>query len=174
MPVTNLSELFEHELRDIYYAEQKLVEALGQLASESIQPQVRQAFESHRMETQHHVQRLEQVFQLLGRQPQAQTCQGIEGLIKEKQAFGKEQPSAAILQVFNLGAAAKTERYEITAYEGLIQEAQQLGLTQAVPLLQQNLQEEQAALQKVQALSKQMDIAPLITTTGMSQGMQAR
>src|SRR4051812_33598012 len=99
MSVNSPQQLLEHELRDIYYAEQKLVQALGQLASESIVPQAQQAFTQHQRETEGHVRRLEQVFQLLGQQPQAQTCQGIEGLIKEKQAFAKENPSPEILQI---------------------------------------------------------------------------
>ena len=174
MPVTNLRELFEHELKDIYYAEQKLVEALGQLASESQQPQVRAAFESHRMETQGQVQRLEQVFRALGQQPETQVCAGIEGLLKEKQSFSKEKPSPAILEVFNIGAGEKTEHYEISAYQGMIQHAQQLGLTEVVGLLQQNLQEEEAALRKLQSLSKNLDMAPMVDTLGTSQGMSAQ
>jgi len=146
----------EHELRDIYYAEQKLVQALGQLASESIIPQAQQAFTQHQRETEGHVRRLEQVFQLLGQQPQAQTCQGIEGLIKEKQAFAKENPSPEILQIFNIGAGEKSEHYEISAYEGIISLAQQCGQPQVVQLLQQNLQEEQAALQKLKAIAQSM------------------
>ena len=173
MAVTNLRELFEHELKDIYYAEQKLVEALGQLANESQQPQVRAAFESHRKETQTHVQRLEQVFRALGQEPETQVCAGIEGLLKEKQSFSKEKPSPAILEVFNIGAGEKTEHYEICAYQGMIQHAQQLGLSEVMPLLQQNLQEEEAALKKLQALSKHLDMAPMVATLGTSQGMPA-
>ena len=174
MPVTNLRELFEHELKDIYYAEQKLVEALGQLASESQQPQVRAAFESHRTETQNHVQRLEKVFQALGQQPETQVCAGIEGLIKEKQSFSKEKPSPEILEVFNIGAGEKSEHYEICAYQGMIQYAQQLGLNEVVRLLQQNLQEEEAALKKLQSLSKNLDMTPMVDTLGTSQGMSAQ
>ena len=155
MSVTDIQGLFIHEVQDIYYAEQKLVEALGELARESTRQDLQQAFLAHRQETQGHVQRLEQVFQLLRMQPKAETCYGIEGLIKEKKTFtSKESPTPDILDTFNIGAAEKTERYEITAYENLIMMAQQLGLTQAVPLLQQNLQEEQAALQKLQTLAQ--------------------
>jgi ferritin-like metal-binding protein YciE len=157
MSVTNTQQLFEHELRDIYYAEQKLVQALGQLASESINPQAQQAFTQHQTETQNHVRRLEQVFQLLGQTPQAQTCQGIEGLIKEKQAFAKENPTPEILQIFNIGAGEKSEHYEISAYEGMISLAQQIGQPQVVQLLQQNLQEEQAALQKLKSIAQSMN-----------------
>jgi ferritin-like metal-binding protein YciE len=155
MSVTDIKGLFIHEVEDMYYAEQKLVEALGELAGESARQDLQQAFQTHQQETQGHVQRLEQVFQLLRMQPKTEICQGIEGLIKEKKSFtSKESPTPDILDVYNIGAAQKTERYEITAYENLIMMAQQMGLTQAVPLLQQNLQEEQAALQKLQTLAQ--------------------
>ncbi len=156
MSVTDIQGLFIHELGDIYYAEQKLVEALGELARESTRQDLQQAFLSHRQETQGHVQRVEQVFQILKMQAKAETCQGIEGLIKEKKNFtSKESPTPDILDTYNIGAAQKTERYEMTAYENLILMAQQLGLTQAVPLLQQNLQEDQAAFKKLQGLAQQ-------------------
>jgi ferritin-like metal-binding protein YciE len=156
MSVTDIQGLFTHELKDMYYAEQKLVEALGELARESTRQDLQQAFLSHRQETQGHVQRLEQVFQLLSTPPKAETCQGIEGLIKEKKTFTtKESPTPDILDMYNIGAGQKAERYEITAYENLIMMAQQLGLTQAVQLLQQNLQEEQMALKKLQSLAQQ-------------------
>jgi len=160
MSVTDIQGLFIHELGDMYYAEQKLVEALGDLARESTRQDLQQAFLSHRQETQGHVQRLEQVFGLLNMQAKAETCQGIEGLIKEKKTFtSKENPTPDILDMYNIGAAQKTERYEMTAYENLILMAQQLGLTQAVPLLQQNLQEEQAAFKKLQGLAQQGSMA---------------
>jgi len=154
MELKNEQALFQHELQDIYYAEQKLVEALGQQAAESTRADVRAAFETHRQETANQVRRLEQAFQLLGQQPSTTVCYGVEGLIKEKQSASKEHPSAQILDMINLSAAVKVERYEISSYEGLIQMGTKLGLSDVVQLLQQNLQEEQATLQKVQALSK--------------------
>ena len=160
MSVTDIQGLFIHEVADMYYAEQKLVEALGDLARESTRQDLQKAFLTHRQETQGHVQRLEQVFQILGMSPKSETCQGIEGLIKEKKTFtSKESPTPDILDMYNIGAAQKTERYEMTAYENLILMAQQLGLTQAVPLLQQNLQEEQAAFKKLQSLAAQGNTA---------------
>ena len=81
-------------------------------------------------------------------------CEGIEGLIKEKQTFSKEKPSAAVLDLFNLGAGAKSERYEISAYEGLIAMAHELGMRDAQQALTQNLREEEEALSLVKNLSK--------------------
>jgi len=164
MSVNDIQGLFVHELQDMYYAEQKLVEALGELARESTRQDLQQAYTSHRQETQGHIQRLEQVFQLAGTPAKAETCQGIEGLIKEKKTFtSKESPTPDILDMYNIGASQKVERYEITAYENLVMMAQQLGLSQAVTLLQQNLQEEQAALQKLQTLGRQGAAQPGMT-----------
>lgn len=163
MSVTDIQGLFIHEVEDMYYAEQTLVEALGELARESTRQDLQQAFISHRKETQGHVQRLEQVFQILGMTPKTETCQGIEGLLKEKKTFtSKESPTPDILDMYNIGASQKVERYEMTAYENLIQMAQQLGLTQAVPLLQQNLQEEQAAFAKLQSLARSGNVPPIM------------
>ena len=106
MSVTDIQGLFIHEVADMYYAEQKLVEALGDLARESTRQDLQKAFLTHRQETQGHVQRLEQVFQILGMSPKSETCQGIEGLIKEKKTFtSKESPTPDILDMYNIGAA---------------------------------------------------------------------
>src|SRR6202049_2015426 len=162
MSMTTLSELFEHELKDLYYAEHQLVEALQTLADESSDENIRKAFQSHRKETQGHIKRLDQVFKSLGEKPASETCKGIDGLLKEKKAFAKEKPSAEILDFYNLGAAQKTERYEITAYETLIEMAEALGRSEIVTQLEANLQEEEAALQKLKTLADGVDTDALI------------
>jgi ferritin-like metal-binding protein YciE len=149
-----LQDLFEHELEDIYYAEHKLVTALGEMVDESSDPAVKKAFAEHRTQTEEHVRRLDQVFTTLGQKPHATTCEGIEGLIKEKKSFSKEKPTSTLLDLYNLGAGAKSERYEISAYEGLIDMAQQLGLGDVQYLLDQNLAEEEQALATVKNLAK--------------------
>lgn len=148
--INSLSDLFEHELKDIYDAEKKLVDALGVLARESTDPKVRDAFTSHQAETRGHIERIEQVFALLGKEAtRGEGCAGIDGLLEEKKSFGRKSAPPAILQVFNLGAAAKTERYEITAYESLVDMAEKLGLDEAAELLASTLEEESAALDTV-------------------------
>ncbi len=174
MAVKNLSELFEHEMKDIYYAEHRLVEALEQLASETKHREAKKAYTSHKRETQGQIKRLQKVFKLSGKVPEPERCPGIEGLLKEKQNFTKkEKPSQDMLDYFNLGAAAKAERYEISAYEGLIQIAQQLGMDQAVELLAQNLQEEHATLDKLHELSKAFDTTLLMPQQNDDQGAEA-
>jgi ferritin-like metal-binding protein YciE len=162
MSMNTLSELFDHELKDLYYAEHQLVEALQTLADESSDDEIKKAFQSHRKETQGHIKRLDQVFKSLGEKPKSETCPGIDGLLKEKKAFAKEKPSDEILDFYNLGAAQKTERYEITAYEALIEMAEALGRPEFVTQLEANLQEEEAALQKLKGLADAVDKHALI------------
>ena len=150
----NLQQLFEHELKDIYYAEHQLVKALDQMAGESADPSIQRAFSMHKTQTENHISRLDQVFGALGSSAEGEDCPGIDGLIKEKKMFSKEKPTQDLLDLYNLGAGAKAERYEITAYEGLIDMANQLGLPRVPSLLEANLREEEEALNTVKGLSK--------------------
>ena len=159
MAMQTIEELFEHELKDMYSAEHSLLDALEQMAGESADRDVKKAYTQHRKETQGQIKRLEKVFKQLGRKPKAETCPGIEGLIKEKKAFMREKPSDELLEFFNIGAAQKTERYEITAYETLIDMADKLGMTDAVELLEQTLLEEEAALNTLKMLASEFDVA---------------
>lgn len=159
MAMQTIEELFEHELKDIYSAEHSLLAALEQMASESSDREIKKAYTQHRKETQGQIKRIEKVFKSMGQKPEAETCPGIEGLIKEKKAFMKEKPSADLLEFYNIGAAQKTERYEITAYETLIDMADKLGMTDAVELLEQNLQEEEAALNKLKVIASEFDVS---------------
>ncbi len=149
-------ELFIHELRDMLDAEQQLVEALGEQAEESDRPEIRKAFQSHQAQTEKQVQRLEQVFASIEEQSQASECPGIRGLIREHELFKEEDPSEDLLDIFNVGAASKIERYEITAYESLVRLAQLMKHRKAVQLLKQNLKEEQQTLRKMEAFSKKL------------------
>lgn len=150
----NLHDLFEHELQDIYDAEHKLVGALQTLASEARDETLREAFRTHLEETRGHVQRLENVFDIWGREPsRGEGCKGVAGLLEEKRALDqKGKLGEPVRDIFNAGAAIKTERYEISAYEGLIGLARSLQIEDAAQLLQKNLDEEQAALQKVKTI----------------------
>lgn len=159
MGMQTIEELFEHELKDIYSAEHSLLNALEQMASESSDRDIRKAFTQHRKETQGQIKRLEKIFKTMGQKPEAETCPGIEGLIKEKKAFMREKPSDDLVEFYNIGAAQKTERYEITAYEGLIDMADKLGMIDAVELLEQTLQEEEATLNKLKAIASEFDVA---------------
>jgi ferritin-like metal-binding protein YciE len=161
MAMTTIDELFEHDLKDIYGAEQRLLDSLDEMADEAIDREAKKAFQQHRKETQTQIKRLERVFKVLELKPEAQPCPGMEGLIKEKKSLSKEKPSDEILSFYNLHAAQKVERYEITAYEGMIETAQHLGLDEVVELLTQNLEEEEQALNTLKALASEYNVEEL-------------
>lgn len=159
MAMQTIEELFEHELKDIYGAEHSLLDALEQMASESSDKDIKKAYTQHRRETQGQIKRLDRIFKSLGQKAEPQPCPGIEGLIKEKKALMRERPSPDLLEFYNIGASQKVERYEITAYENLIDMADKLGMSDAVELLEQNLQEEEATLNKLKAIASEFDVA---------------
>ena len=158
MAMQTIEELFEHELKDMYGAETALLDALQQMANESADREIKKGFTQHRRETQGQIKRLEKIFRSLGQKPEAETCPGIEGLIKEKKVFMRERPTPELLEFYNIGASQKVERYEITAYENLIDMAEKLGMRDAVELLEQNLQEEEATLNRLKALASEFDV----------------
>ena len=150
-------ELFVHELKDMLDAEKKLVEALGEQAEESSRPELKKAFESHRAQTEKQVERLTQVFESIGEEPEEVECKGLRGLIEEHDSFKEEEdPADDLMDIFNVGAATKVERYEISAYESLIRLATQMDHKKAVRLLNQNLKEEQQTLKKMDGFSKKL------------------
>ena len=159
MAMQTIEELFEHELQDIYSAEQSLLEALEQMAHESSDREIKRGFTQHRKETQAQIKRLEKIYRALGQKPESGSCPGVEGLIKEKKLFLREKPSSDLLEFYNIAAAQKVERYEITAYESLVDMAEKLGLSDVVDLLEQNLQEEEMALNKLKAIASEFDVA---------------
>jgi ferritin-like metal-binding protein YciE len=158
MAMESIEELFEHELKDMLGAEQSLLDALEQMAGESSDREIKKGYTQHRKETQGQIKRLEKIFKTLGQKPEAETCPGIEGLIKEKKAFMREKPTQELLEFYNLGAGQKAERYEITAYENLIDMAGKLAMPAAVELLEETLQEEEAALNKLKAFASEFEI----------------
>jgi ferritin-like metal-binding protein YciE len=150
-------ELFLHELGDILNAERNLVDALEEQAEAVTEEQLKKAFTDHRAQTEKQVERLEQVFGDLGEEPQEAECKGMKGLVEEWKSFREEEdPSDDILNVITISAAAKVESYEITAYESLIQMAQDMDHNKAVKLLQQNLKEEQQTLKKMQSFARKI------------------
>lgn len=155
--VTSPEQLFVHELKDMYYAEKALTKTLPELAREASDRELERAFRSHLAETEKHVSNLERVFEHLGKRPEAHPCPGIEGIKREHDEFMQEnEPTQQVKDVFLTGAAARTEHYEIAAYNGLVGQARALGQREAVELLQQNLRQEKEALKKVETISKRI------------------
>lgn len=150
-------ELFMHELGDLLTAEKTLEKALPKLAKEASNDELRSAFEHHREETKRHIENIEQVFEQMGEKAKAQPCPGIEGIKTEHDEFmKKENPSPEICDLFLTGSAARAEHYEIASYTGLVTMAKALGENEAARLLEENLRQEEKALQKVESISQQL------------------
>jgi ferritin-like metal-binding protein YciE len=155
--MTEPRELFLHELGDVLYAERVLVKALPKLEEEASDPELAEAFKSHRLETEQHVNNLEQAFEALGERVKAEKCPAIDGIKKEHDDFVRdESPSPGILDAFLTGSGARAEHYEIAAYEGLITTADALGEEKVSTLLAANLAQEKEALQTLKTISKRL------------------
>jgi ferritin-like metal-binding protein YciE len=149
--------LFLHELGDVLFAEQVLVKALPKLQEEASDEELSNGFGEHLEETKQHVKNIEQAFEELGEPAKAEQCPGIEGIKKEHDDFvAKESPSQDILDAFLTGAGARTEHYEIAAYEGLITMAQAMGEDDVARLLKENLAQEKKALESLKMISERL------------------
>ena len=137
-----LDELFHDTLKDIYFAEKKILTTLPKMAKAAQSEELRAAFEKHRGETEDQVERLEQVFELIGKKAQGKTCDAIIGLVEEGAEIMKEYKGSPALDAGLLAAAQAVEHYEISRYGTLKTWANELGLGDAVGLLDQTLAEE--------------------------------
>ena len=146
-------QLFLHELGDILYVERALAdEALPKLIDEVEDPEFKSGLQKHLQQTKRHVVNVEKVFEILGETPHQEECIAFEGLKKEHQELVEESASS-LIDLVDLGAAARTENYEIAAYEGLRRMAKGLGQDDAVELLDANLAEEKEALREVEKIA---------------------
>jgi ferritin-like metal-binding protein YciE len=157
---TKMSEprdLFLHELGDVLYAERTLVKSLPTLQKEASDEELALGFEEHLDETQQHVKNVELAFEKLGEKPTAEKCPGIEGIKQEHDDFvSEESPSQNVLDSFLTGAGARTEHYEIAAYEVLVTMAEAMGEMEVVELLTENLEQEKTALEKLKGIGKRL------------------
>ena len=147
-----LDELFHDTLKDIYYAEKKILAALPKMAKAADSDDLRAAFEKHHGETEEQIVRLEQVFEAIDEKPQGKKCAAIEGILEEGQEIMKEYKGSPALDAGLLAAAQAVEHYEISRYGTLKTWAAELGLKDAVRLLDATLKEEEktdAALSKL-------------------------
>ncbi|NTJ61654.1 ferritin-like domain-containing protein [Agrobacterium rhizogenes] len=149
-----LNALFLETLKDIYYAEKQILRALPKMARAAQAEEGKQGFLHHRDETQGHVERLEQVFEMLGKPARGKTCEAIQGIIAEADEIMEEFKGAPALDAGLISSAQAVEHYEIARYGTLIEWAKQLGLKDAVSLLQQTLSEEKATDQKLTKLAE--------------------
>ena len=155
MSVDTMEKLFEEELRDLYSAENQIVKTLPKLAKSSKSNELRSAFEHHLKETEGHVQRLEQIFEMLGISSKGKTCEGIKGILDEGARMLSESKEGDLRDVAMISAAQRVEHYEMAAYGTVRTYAERLGKSQAVQLLDKTLQEEKAADKKLTEVSHQ-------------------
>jgi ferritin-like metal-binding protein YciE len=149
-----LEELFHDTLKDIYFAEKKILSALPKIAKAAQNEDLKAAFQKHERETEEQVSRLEQVFDLLAKKPQGKSCAAILGIIEEGQEIMKEYKGSPALDAGLLAAAQAVEHYEISRYGTLIAWAEELGLDDAVTLLQETLEEEKATDEALTEIAK--------------------
>jgi ferritin-like metal-binding protein YciE len=152
--IKNMDDLFVHTLRDIYYAEQQIVKALPEMVDKASDPQLKQGFQTHLRETENHVKRLEQVFQLIGQKAQGVDCPAIDGILEEANDVAGEVDKKSVLDAALIAAAQAVEHYEMTRYGTLISWAKELGRNDCGALLQQTLDEEKATDKKLTAMAE--------------------
>lgn len=137
-----LEDLFHDTLKDIYYAERKILKTLPKMKRAAQSEELKAAFEKHHQETQGQIERLQQVFELMGKQARGKTCDAIEGIISEGEEIIEEFKDTAALDAGLISSAQSVEHYEITRYGTLKRWAGELGMTDAAKLLDATLQEE--------------------------------
>src|SRR5579871_1530943 len=143
--ITNMDSLFVHMLQDIYYAEQQIVQALPDMIEKASDPNLKNAFRSHLAETEQHVERLEEVFRMVGTEASGVDCPAIDGIIEEANDIVGEVENKSVMDAALIAAAQAVEHYEMTRYGSLISWAKQLGRNNCAAVLEETLEEEKAA-----------------------------
>lgn len=154
MSMKSLKDLFEHELRDIYYAEKALVKALPKMAKGATSEKLKAGIDDHLEQTKGQVERLEQVFEMLELPARGKKCEAMEGLIEEGASLLEEDADSDVLDAGIIAAAQKVEHYEIATYGTLCTWARQLGLDDAADLLGETLEEEKQTDLKLSELAE--------------------
>ncbi|MDX5402400.1 MAG: ferritin-like domain-containing protein [Rhodobacterales bacterium] len=153
--IQTMEDLYLHTLEDIYYAEQQIEKALPKMIDKASAGPLRDGFESHLQETRGHVERLEEVFRILGETPKGTTCPAIDGIIKESNEISKEVADSSVLDAALAAAAQAVEHYEMTRYGTLIAWSQEMGRTECAEILKKTLSEEKAADEALTRIAEQ-------------------
>lgn len=156
MALDSPTALYMHELSDMLSAEQMIEQTLNKQQGEVHHQDIKQALRMHAEQTRQHIQNLQQVFQILGVQPQKMTCYGIQGLKQELDSIKDQKPSPDVLDLAVLGADEKVEHYEIASYTMLLEVARLMGEQQVVNLLEQNMRQEEEMARRIQSISTQL------------------
>jgi ferritin-like metal-binding protein YciE len=155
MSVTNIEELLLSELKDLYSAEKQITKALPKLVKAATSKELREAFQSHLEETEGQIERLEQIAEQMGKKLTGKTCEGMKGVLEEGTEIVEDtEAGSSVRDAGLITAAQRVEHYEMAGYGGVIAYAKLLGLNEVVELLQQTLEEEKAADQKLTKLSQ--------------------
>lgn len=149
MAEMTLDDLFLDTLKDIYYAEKQIVKTLPKMAKAATSPELRTGFEQHRDESEGHIDRLEQIFEMIGKPARGKTCDAILGIIEEGKSIMEEFKGTPALDAGLISSAQAVEHYEIARYGTLRTWAQQLGMQDAAKLLDATLKEEEATDHKL-------------------------
>lgn len=150
----SLKDLFTNQIEDLYDAENRLTKALPKMADAATSASLKQAFQSHLAETQGHVARLKTIFREINVEPKRETCQAMKGLIAEGEEMIEATGDSGVKDAALIAAAQRVEHYEMSGYGTARTIAQQLGLTEGVSLLQQTLDEEKAADQRLTQIAE--------------------
>ena len=148
--IGSTSQMFSHNLGDIYNAEHQIVNALQQMISQANDQRLKNLFQEHLRQTQQQIKRLDQAWSLLGEQPVQVKCDGMSGILTEGKKNMQEAQTDTLRDGLMAGGADKVEHYEIVSYSSLIQDARMMGQQQIADLLQQNLDEEQWMAQQLE------------------------
>ena len=152
--IKTMDDLFVHTLQDIYYAEQQILKALPKMIDKATNSELKAAFQHHLAQSHGHVTRLEEVFKMHGAEIKGVTCPAIDGIIKEANELVGEVEDKEVLDAALLASAQAVEHYEITRYGTLVAWAKQLGRSDCASVLQQNLEEEFGADQKLSKIAE--------------------
>jgi ferritin-like metal-binding protein YciE len=153
MASANLHELFVDEIRDLYHAEKQLTKALPKMAKNATSDELRQAIENHLEETRGQIDRLERVFEMLEERPRGKHCAGMAGIIEEASDLLEEEDEGAVLDAGIVAGAQRAEHYEMAAYGSVIAWANIMGHTDVAELLEETLNEEKAADEKLSQIA---------------------
>jgi ferritin-like metal-binding protein YciE len=151
-----LDDLFHDTLRDIYYAEKKILKALPKMRRAAQSKELKSAFEKHEAQTEEHVTRLEKVFEMMGKAARGKTCEAIEGIIAEGEEIAEEFKGAPALDAGLISSAQAVEHYEITRYGTLKRWAIELGMKDAAALLDETLKEEATTDENLSSLAQSL------------------
>jgi ferritin-like metal-binding protein YciE len=157
MSVKTINELLLDELKDLYSAEKQITKALPKMAKAAASQDLKSAFENHLEETQGHVDRLDKIFETLGKSPRGKTCHGMQGLLEEGSEMISESEKGPVRDAGLISAAQRVEHYEMAGYGSVREFASILGQNEIASLLEKTLEEEKAADEQLSGIAKKVN-----------------